>query len=126
MLAEARSAAGSPSVAERLEMATLGGARALRLANTGALRAGYQADIAVFSVNDVAACDADPARYLLDHCMDAPAKLTVVAGQVRSRGGTVAGFGVDVVTRTQQHRARARAWRDGVANADRTNLDSIS
>jgi len=63
---------------------------------------------------------------MLEHCADASAKLTIVAGQVRSRGGTVAGFGADDVTRMQQHRARARAWRDGVADGERTNLDSIS
>jgi cytosine/adenosine deaminase-related metal-dependent hydrolase len=126
MFAEARSAVGCLSAAERIEMATLGGARALRLDNTGALRSGFLADIAAFSVSDVATCDEDPARYLLDHCANTPASLTIVAGQVKSRAGTVAGLGADVTERMHTHRARARAWRDGVAYADRTNLDSFS
>jgi 5-methylthioadenosine/S-adenosylhomocysteine deaminase len=123
MLAEARVAAGDLSPAERIELATLGGARALQLGNVGALRSGYQADIAAFPIGDGAACDADPARYLLDYCVDVPAALTMVAGQVRARGGVVDGVGGDLLTRMQQHRARACLWRDGVAFADRTNLD---
>jgi 5-methylthioadenosine/S-adenosylhomocysteine deaminase len=127
VLAEAKSAAGSLSPAMRLELATLGGARALGMDQmVGALRPGLQADLAAFGIADAVACDADPALYLLGRPAGASALLTVVAGNIVSRGGSVAGVGPEIDERMRGHRARALAWRDGVANANRTILDSVS
>jgi cytosine/adenosine deaminase-related metal-dependent hydrolase len=126
LLAEARAAAGDLSPAQRLTLATSGGARALGMAQSaGELREGLQADLAVFRVRDTHSCDADPVSYVLERCLDSATLLTLVAGRVRVRGGVVDGVGPEVTERMQRHRSRVRAWRDGVANADNTFLDSV-
>jgi 5-methylthioadenosine/S-adenosylhomocysteine deaminase len=126
LIAEARAAAGDLTPAMRLELATIGGARALGLASVGALTRGFQADMAAFAVADAAACDADPVRYLLEQCGGQPAALTLVAGRVRARGGIAMDVPPDLSERVEQHRARAHAWRHGVAHAESPFLDSIT
>ena len=109
VLAEARDAAATLTAAERLELATRGGARALGLSQCGTLVPGHAADLAAFAVRDLARCDAAPERYVIDACSAAPSLLTVVAGAVRARAGRAA---IDdaLAARMERHRERVRAW----------------
>jgi 5-methylthioadenosine/S-adenosylhomocysteine deaminase len=88
---EARAATDeSLSAHDRLVLATAGGAAALGLADrVGTLTAGFDADLAAFTVVDHAACDADPAQYLLDAALRRPAAFVMVAGN--ERGGVIIG-----------------------------------
>lgn len=126
ILDEARQARGPLTAQTRLELATIGGARSLGLVNAGTLTPGHQADIAAFAITDSAACDRDPAQYALDRCADTMTLFTMVAGRVQAERGIATNLDPAIVTRMQQHRARARLWSDGVADAERTILDSSS
>jgi cytosine/adenosine deaminase-related metal-dependent hydrolase len=125
LLAEARAAAdGALTFAERLHMATQGGADALGIgAHVGMLVPGRQADLAAFAIDDIAECDSDPSRYVIERCADAPALLTVVAGTVRARRGDIPGANHGVAERMATHVARVRDWA-GLANARHPILDS--
>lgn len=125
ILREAKLAAIPATAAERIALATQGGARALGLADAvGTLRPGMRADLAAFAVHSPVECDPDPAAYLLAHCTDAPSALTVVDGVVRARHGRVPGLDEALVQRMEGHVARTR--QAGVALADVTgrSLDS--
>ncbi|HKS06666.1 MAG TPA: amidohydrolase family protein [Gemmatimonadaceae bacterium] len=113
VLAEASAAADAAlSSADRLALATMGGARALGMeSRVGTLEPGKQADVAAFAVSDADACDRDPARYLLQHCASNNSALTIVAGHVRSQNGHVVGVDDSLAQRMKFHRMRVRAWR---------------
>jgi cytosine/adenosine deaminase-related metal-dependent hydrolase len=113
VLAEASAATDERlSPADRVALATLGGARALGIAHlVGTLEPGKQADIAAFAVRDADACDRDPNRYLLEQCASGTSALTVVAGRERSRNGDVVGADAQLAQRVEFHRMRVRAWR---------------
>lgn len=83
---EARAAADPAlSAAERLALATMGGAEALGLGDRiGRLAAGYEADLVAFALPDPVAADADPAAALLALPDDARARLVLVAGRDRT------------------------------------------
>jgi cytosine/adenosine deaminase-related metal-dependent hydrolase len=116
---------------ERIALATTEGARALRLERIGHIAPGMKADITAFELSDPLACDADPERYLIEHCCGAPAALTLVDGIAVARHGRAGGLENDFVTRMRHHRARVRTWArgqrfGGVANASAALLDSES
>jgi cytosine/adenosine deaminase-related metal-dependent hydrolase len=83
---EARAAADPAlSAAQRLALATMGGAAALGLGHRiGRLVAGYEADLVAFALPDLTAADADPAAALLALPDDARALLVLVAGRDRT------------------------------------------
>jgi cytosine/adenosine deaminase-related metal-dependent hydrolase len=97
-----------------LAMATIGGAKALRLdAHIGSLEIGKAADLAAFPVrHDDAQPMFDPAVTLVHVLAGAvPAELVVVAGRERVRAGRV--LDADVARRARMERLgeRLRAWR---------------
>ncbi|MBL0169248.1 MAG: amidohydrolase family protein [Gemmatimonadaceae bacterium] len=124
LLGEARQAAllhsmrsGIPdalSAQDALHLATLGGARALGLADRiGSLEVGKEADLAAFSL---APADArpvhDPAVTLVHVLAGAStATLVVVAGRERVRHGTVIDADSSRHARIEALGARLRAWR---------------
>ena len=126
LLAEARDAADeSLAPSGRLELATLGGARALWCDDVvGILAPGMDADLAAFAIDDPIACDQDPARYLLQQCAAAPSLVTIVAGVVRARHGRALALHGAGIARVDRHRARVHAWVAGLANASDPILDS--
>jgi cytosine/adenosine deaminase-related metal-dependent hydrolase len=83
---EARAAADATlSFADRLALATHGGATALGLGDRiGRLDPGFEADLVAFAIHDAAEADADPARYVLELPPDARPLLTLVAGRDRT------------------------------------------
>jgi 5-methylthioadenosine/S-adenosylhomocysteine deaminase len=117
LLSEARAvSAESLSPAERIDMATRGGALALGLGDRiGTLSPGKQADMIAFSVRDTATCDRDPARYVLEQCHGDATVVTIVAGVVRARAGRAAGMSDETIERLARHadrvRARVASWR---------------
>jgi 5-methylthioadenosine/S-adenosylhomocysteine deaminase len=112
VLAEARDAAGaSLSAHDRVALATVEGARAIGLDDgTGTLGPGAPADLAAFSISDVAEADRDPAHYLVSCCAVEPAALTVVGGVVRARHGRATARDEAVDERVRALGARIRAW----------------
>lgn len=91
LLQRLREGADGCSVRQMLEVATLGGARALgRADHLGSLRPGYQADCAAFAVNDVwhAGAVHDPIASLL-LCHTSQAAYTVVGGEVLVDNGVL-------------------------------------
>ncbi len=121
LLAEARQARerqrerGGTRVAARraLELATLGGARALGLeGETGSLDIGKQADLAAFALTDPHGPADDPAELLLAMPDGTAATLVVVAGRERVRGGRVVAADLEAVQgRVTAAAARLSAWR---------------
>ena len=78
------------SAARALRDSTLGGARALGLADCGSLEAGKQADLAVVRLDGAHQTPAhDPARALVFSSSGRDVALTVVAGREVYRGGRV-------------------------------------
>ncbi|HEY3287084.1 MAG TPA: amidohydrolase family protein [Gemmatimonadaceae bacterium] len=94
-----------------LELATLGGARALRLDGTiGVLAEGYQADLAAFALHDATGPVHDIAAAVV-HAGGTPAVRTVVAGRLRVRDGAVL-HADESLARRVQHTAEALGrWR---------------
>lgn len=113
LLGEAGDAADDAlAPAERVALATRGGAGALGLGDiVGTLAPGMQADLAAFTVGDVTACDASPERYLIECCADLPSLLTVVAGRDVARNGVAAHARPGEDDRLARHAERVRAWR---------------
>ncbi len=83
---EARAAADDTlTSAQRLALATHGGAEALGLGTViGRIAPGFEADLVAFAVDDADRADADPARYVLDLPDDARPLLTLIAGRDRT------------------------------------------
>ncbi len=99
------------SAAHLLDLATRGGARALRLDGAiGVLAPGYQADLAAFPLEGAALPVHDVATAVL-HAGGIPARRTVVAGQVRVRDGQVLNEDTTLATRVQSHADALGRWR---------------
>ena len=96
-----------------VEMATLGGARALGLAGSiGSLEPGKAADLAAFSVPLTAHPVYDPYDALIWSMAGTPALRVVVAGRERVRDGEVDGCDTDaIVARVSATAARLAAWK---------------
>lgn len=121
LLAEARSAlllqraiggAGAMGAREAIEIATLGGARALGRDDIGSLAPDRAADFAAFDLSTAAFAGAmhDPVAALV-LCASAPAALTVVHGRPIVRDGRLAT--VDLRPLLERHARLARALADG-------------
>jgi 5-methylthioadenosine/S-adenosylhomocysteine deaminase len=96
------------TAADALELATLGGARALGLEDEiGSLDVGKSADIAAFSLRGVSAdVRVNPEAHALSTLTGRDAVLTMVAGRVLARDGRIT--------------AEDQAWRDAANAAGRT------
>ena len=106
------------SAHEALVLATLGGARALGLADrVGSLEVGKDADLCAFRLEpdaDARAVHAgDPVSALVFALAGRPAALTVVQGRVRVREGAVVGQPVWLATRVAGVAERLRRWAAG-------------
>lgn len=112
LIGEAHDAADAAlSSAERIALATHGGARALgRDDGTGTLAEGAPADLTAFRIRDVADADHDPCSHLIEQCVDERALLAMVAGIVRVRNGRAIGHDDALDERMEAHASRMRAW----------------
>jgi 5-methylthioadenosine/S-adenosylhomocysteine deaminase len=111
-----RARAGAPSAlsgAEVLALATMGGARALGLAERmGSLERGKEADIAAFPLDTPGALPLyDPAAALVFALGGVAARLVMVAGEVRVEEGRVLGADPALPARIADTAARLAAWR---------------
>lgn len=102
------------SADDALALATLGGARSLRLdSKIGTLEAGKQADVAVFPLDRIEALPGyDPAVTLIHALAGAvTAKLVLVAGQERVRDGVVVDADPEIGARIRTLGERLQSWR---------------
>ena len=98
-----------------LELATLGGARALGLApDVGSLEVGKQADVAVFPLNRLESIPAFEPEALLVHALAgaATASLVLVAGRPLVRDGQIVDKVDDLYERVEAIGQRLKAWRN--------------
>ncbi|HUF28056.1 MAG TPA: amidohydrolase family protein [Gemmatimonadaceae bacterium] len=114
-----RARSGDPlriSAAEALELATIGGARALGLeSEIGSLEPGKAADLAAFSLEAVPATPTtDPITALIFSLSARDAVLTMVAGEPRMIEGRVLAEPAGLRDRVQRAAERLAGWR--VAN----------
>ena len=98
-----------------VELATLGGARALGLGGiTGSIEPGKVADLAAFAVPYGRGPVYDPTDALIWALGGTPASRVIVAGEERVREGTVTDVDVAALTdRVQQTATRLASWRRG-------------
>ena len=92
LLHRARAARGSAlSASQALELATMGGARALRMdGEIGSLQAGKAADLAAFSLNGPSGCPTtDPVSTAIFSLTGRDAEMVMVAGKVVVRDGVL-------------------------------------
>ena len=112
---EAQRARGRPRIdaAAGLRLATLGGARALRMvAAIGSLEPGKQADLAAFALTVEPHGAQDVAEGLLARGARTPAALVVVAGRERVRDGRIIGTDtIGVEERVTASATRLSAWK---------------
>jgi cytosine/adenosine deaminase-related metal-dependent hydrolase len=120
LLASARTErANVISAGRALELATLGGARAIGIADdVGSLEVGKAADLAAFSLNVRARAPThDPVAAAVLALAGTPALFVAVAGRLRVRDGSVIGADADLAARVQGTANRLGAWRDSPAAA---------
>jgi 5-methylthioadenosine/S-adenosylhomocysteine deaminase len=100
------------SAAQALELATLGGARALGLDHRiGSLEVGKDADLAAFRLDDPRGTTAgNVAGTLVFSIAGRPAVLTVVAGRELVRDGCLLAPDPTVAHRVERTVAALRAW----------------
>lgn len=104
-------AAWSP--ADRLALATRGGAEALDLPDgTGTLTPGAPADLTAFAVADTALADRDPEAYVLEQCASRRAKLVVVNGAERVRDGRAVARDRNLDETVMDVRTALQSWAD--------------
>ena len=114
LFASARSRdAGALSAAKMLELATLGGARALRLdGETGSLEAGKAADLAAFPLNAFGRGPThDPVAAAVLALAGTPASFVAVAGRPLVRDGVLLDADPSLARRVQESADRLQAWR---------------
>jgi cytosine/adenosine deaminase-related metal-dependent hydrolase len=97
---------------EALQLATLGGARALHVDHlVGSLEVGKQADLTAFALDQLHAVPAqEPENLLVHSCRGQPASFVCVGGQVRVRDGRLQHFDPDVPRRVQGTADLLRQW----------------
>ena len=112
MQSAARRSADALRAHEALELATIGGARALGLADRiGSLEAGKDADLAAFALNGGSALPVQEPESALVHALrSSDAILTVVAGTPLLQHGTVVRGDQGVTGRVGEAAARLGAW----------------
>jgi 5-methylthioadenosine/S-adenosylhomocysteine deaminase len=121
LLDEARLAALFSSARERshealpaaraLELATIGGARALGLDHeTGTLEAGKYADLAAFPLRSDRAPVFDPVATVIYALAGTPASFVAVAGDVRVKDGRLRGADSELPARVQGTADQLQAW----------------
>jgi len=94
-----------------LELATIGGARALGLdSRIGSLEPGKAADLAAFSLGGPGVPIQDPETALVHVIRGGDATLAVVDGIPLMRDGRVAGAGAELRARVEAAAERLRAW----------------
>jgi cytosine/adenosine deaminase-related metal-dependent hydrolase len=99
------------SARRALELATLGGARALGMdAEVGTLEVGKSADLAAFRVPAVRAPIHDPLAALIFAMAGAPAELVTVAGRVLVRSGELVSPDESLPRRVQAIARRLQEW----------------
>jgi cytosine/adenosine deaminase-related metal-dependent hydrolase len=101
------------SAGTALELATIGGARALSLGDRiGSLEVGKEADLAVFALGDAPGLPSyDPAAALIYALGGAPAKMVTVAGEVRVWEGRVLWEDPALLVRVNAIASALRDWR---------------
>ena len=107
------------SASRALELATLGGARALRLEReVGSLEVGKSADLAAFPLGVRARGPThDPAAAAVLALAGTPATFVTVAGRVLVRDGTVLHADLELAERVQRAADRLRDWVATPANS---------
>lgn len=99
------------AASEALELATLGGARALdRDHEIGSLDVGKSADLAAFAIPDARRPVHDPVVALLFALSGSPASLVTVAGRVLVRDGRPVTKDAGLASRVQASADRLQAW----------------
>jgi cytosine/adenosine deaminase-related metal-dependent hydrolase len=100
----------TPGAQEALELATIGGARALRLDDlTGSLDAGKSADLAAFALDPVGPLQ-DPMTAAVFSLGAAPARFVAVAGRPLVRDGELLSPQPGLAGRIQATADELRAW----------------
>ena len=123
MLEEARTAVlqqrarhrspGAVPASQALELATIGGARALRLDDrVGTLEPGKEADFAVFDLGAAALPVGDPVATAIFSLGGAAARFVAVAGTPLVRDGRLLRADADVTARVAAAGRALRAWHD--------------
>ncbi len=121
---------GRGLLAEYVEAATLGGARALKRPDLGRIAAGAAADLAAFSLADLrtGAID-DPLRTLVLAGTGRDAHFSMVAGRVVMRDGEIPGLDVPALRREGQRifeKLRAAyTERDALAGPDGSSVEEL-
>lgn len=112
LMASAREARHDAVSASRaLELATLGGARALGLADEiGSLEVGKAADLAAFAIPDHRLPVHEPVAALVYSLAGMPARFVAVAGQVRVRDGCLVGADDALPVRVQVTADLLQRW----------------
>ena len=106
------SAGGALHAHRAVELATLGGARALNMAHeVGSLEAGKQADLTAFALPAGEGVTGDPLEALVQRLHHATAELVVVAGRVLVRNGKLLAADDGVAARCLAASQRLVDWR---------------
>jgi 5-methylthioadenosine/S-adenosylhomocysteine deaminase len=102
------------SAAGALELATLGGARALGLSDrVGSLDVGKSADLAAFPLGAAGRAPVhDPSAAAVLALAGTPASFVAVAGRALVRNGVLIDADPELPGRVQETADRLRAWRD--------------
>ncbi len=108
---------GALSAAEAIELATLGGARALGLdALVGTLDVGKEADLVAFSLAGSPAGAVGDLFGAVLGAAGSPPLLVTVGGRTRVRAGRVAGLDPGLASRVQSSSAALVAWRQALTS----------
>ena len=106
------STGGALDARRAVELATLGGARALNMAHeVGSLEVGKQADLAVYALPAGEAIPDDPVSALVQLLHHATAKLVVIAGRVLVRDGQLLAADDGIAARCLAASQRLVEWR---------------
>lgn len=109
-----------PTADEILSCAQLGGARAMGLdGQIGMIAPGYQADIALLDLNEMAFTPLNDTQRQLVYCENGSSvRMTIVAGDIRVRDGKICGIDEEGIKR--EAREFAREFSNEMARAQRS------